>query len=61
GQEINIYADNVKEKYREIVINYFKDLKNKCLQYQIDYVPLDIHSGFYEVLTNYLVRRRKFL
>ncbi|MGY0407855.1 MAG: DUF58 domain-containing protein [Polaribacter sp.] len=61
GQEINIYADNVKEKYREFVINYFKDLKNKCLQYQIDYVPLDIHSGFYEVLTNYLVRRRKFL
>jgi len=59
GEEINIYPENVKEKYREIVENYFKDLKNKCLQYQIDYVPVDINAGFNDVLTKYLISRKK--
>ena len=58
-EEINVYAENVKEKYREIVGNYFKDLKNKCLQYQIDYVPVDINAGFNDVLTKYLISRKK--
>jgi uncharacterized protein (DUF58 family) len=61
GEEINIYAENVKEKYKEIVSNYFKDLKNKCLQYKIDYVPIDINLGFREVLTTYLISRKNFL
>jgi uncharacterized protein (DUF58 family) len=61
GEEINIYAENAKEKYKEIVSNYFKDLKNKCLQYKIDYVPVDINLGFREVLTTYLISRKNFL
>jgi uncharacterized protein (DUF58 family) len=61
GEEINLYTENVKEKYTEIVLDYFKDLKNKCLQYKIDYVPVDINLGFKEVLTTYLISRRKFL
>ncbi|WP_439129877.1 DUF58 domain-containing protein [Polaribacter sp.] len=59
GEAINIYAENVREKYKEIVENYFKDLKNKCLQYQIDYVPVDINAGFNDVLTKYLISRKK--
>lgn len=59
GEEINIYAENVRGKYKEIVENYFKDLKNKCLQYQIDYVPVDINAGFNDVLTKYLISRKK--
>ncbi|WP_438989256.1 DUF58 domain-containing protein [Polaribacter sp.] len=59
GEEINVYAENVKERYREIAENYFKDLKNKCLQYQIDYVPVDINAGFNDVLTKYLISRKK--
>ena len=61
GEEVNVYAENVQEKYNEIVENYFKELKNKCLQYKIDYVPVDIHLGFNQVLTNYLVKRKIFL
>ena len=61
GEEINIYAENVQEKYKYLVENYFKELKNKCLQYKIDYVPVDIHLGFNEVLINYLIKRKIFL
>ncbi len=61
GEEINIYTQNIQEKYTLLVQSYFKELKTKCLQYKIDYVPVDINRGFNEVLTTYLVSRRKFL
>jgi len=59
GQEINVFAENVQEKYQELVNEYFKNLKNKCLQYKIDYVPVDINKGFNDVLTAYLISRKK--
>ena len=59
GEEINVYAENIQEKYTEFVSDYFKALKNKCLQYKIDYVPVDINQGFNAVLTSYLIKRKK--
>ncbi|WP_158838769.1 DUF58 domain-containing protein [Polaribacter sp. L3A8] len=59
GEEINVYAENVREKYKELVEVYFNELKNKCLQYKIDYVPVDIHKGYNAVLTAYLISRKK--
>lgn len=59
GAEINVYAENIQQKYKELMSNYFKELKNKCLQYQIDYVPVNIHQGYNDVLTAYLVSRKK--
>jgi len=59
GSEINIYAENIQKKYTELVSTYFKELKNKCLQYQIDYVPVDIKEGFHKILTSYLINRKK--
>ena len=61
GEEINIYVENVQEKYKDLTEKYFKELKNKCLQYKIDYVAVDIHLGFNQVLTNYLIKRKIFL
>ena len=60
GEEINVFAENVQQKYSELATNYFKELKNKCLQYKIDYVPVDIHKGFNEILTSYLLQRKNF-
>ncbi|PQJ69430.1 DUF58 domain-containing protein [Polaribacter butkevichii] len=59
GEEINVYAENVREKYKELVDTYFNELKNKCLQYKIDYVPVDIHTGYNAILTAYLISRKK--
>ena len=58
GEEINVHAENVQEKYKELVAIYFKELKNKCLQYKIDYVPVDIHQGYNDVLTAYIISRK---
>lgn len=61
GEEINLFAQNIQEKYKEMVNSYFKELKNKCLQYKIDYVPVDVKQGFYQVLTSYFLSRQKML
>ncbi len=61
GEQINLFASNVRESYKLKVEGYFKNLKYKCMQYKIDYVPVDIHEGFDQVLTTYMVRRSKFL
>lgn len=60
GEEINVYAENVKEKYAKLTADFFNDLKYSCLQSKIDYVPLDILNGFNDVLTTYLIQRKKF-
>ncbi len=61
GEYINLYADSIKENYKVAIENYFNTLKMKCMQYKIDYVPVDINKGFESVLTTYLISRKRFL
>jgi len=61
GEHINLYAKNVQEKYQLQVKQYFNDLKLKCVQYKIDYVPVDIRKGFNQILISYLRRRNLVL
>lgn len=61
GEQINLYASSVQKKYKEEVSEYFNSLKLKCMQYKIDYVPVDINKGFDQILISYLISRRIFL
>tara|TARA_R110001583_G_scaffold41751_3_gene132624 strand:+ start:3126 stop:4049 length:924 start_codon:yes stop_codon:yes gene_type:complete len=61
GEEINLYASSVQKQYKVEVENYFNDLKLKCMQYKINYVPVDINKGFHQVLISYLISRKKKL
>jgi uncharacterized protein (DUF58 family) len=61
GDFVNLYADQVKENYEKAVLNYFEELKMKCLQYKIKYVAADINQPFDAVLTSYMVAREKFI
>jgi len=61
GETVNLFADNIKENYTKLVDSYFKELKNKCLQYKISYVPVDIQQGVYQVLTSYFLSRQKMM
>lgn len=61
GEEIKLYSDAVQKKYKEKVAEYFNHLNLKCLQYKIDYVPVDINKGFDQILISYLISRRKIL
>lgn len=61
GETINLYASSLREKYKNEVEKYFKELKLKCMKYKIDYVPVDIRKGFDQVLISYLISRKSFL
>ncbi len=60
-ESINLYADHIKENYTKAVKTYFQNLKLKCMQYRIDYVPVDVKQDLYEVLSAYLLKRNKML
>ncbi len=60
GEQINLFAESVKESYQNQVKKYFKELKLKCMQYKIDYVPVDINEGYEKVLTTYFISRNRF-
>lgn len=61
GEQINLFASNIKESYLKNVKNYFNELKLKCMQYKIDYVPVDITKGYNQILQTYFISRNNFL
>ncbi|GAA3774338.1 DUF58 domain-containing protein [Corallibacter vietnamensis] len=61
GDYINVYADTIKDQYKEAVTAYFEALRLKCGQYQIKYVEADLRKGFDNVLTTYMIERKKFV
>ena len=60
GEEINIFADNIKEAYENQVSNYFKNVAITCAQNKIKYVPVSVGANFEKILTTYLVEKQSF-
>ncbi len=60
GEHINLYAENIRDNYKEAVRTYFETIKLKCGQYRIKYVEADINKKFDNILTTYMVERQKF-
>lgn len=56
---IKIMNSQVRDEYVNITKKYFDEIKVKCLQYGIDFVDADINKPFNEVLSNYLLKRKK--
>ena len=61
GDNISLYADNIRVNYKEAVRNYFKELKLKCGHYKVKYVEADINAGFNNILSTYMIERQKFV
>lgn len=60
GEQIDLFSDTIKDAYQKEVKAYFKELKLRCLRYQIKYVPVDIQQGFDKILSTFLIERKKF-
>ena len=57
---IDLYADTIKENYKEQVTKYIEALKLKCAQYKIKYIEVDVQSNFTNVLNTFMTERQKF-
>ena len=60
GEEIDIFADNVRDAYEKQVDAYFKRLAMTCAQNRIKYVPVAVGDSFEKILTTYLVEKQMF-
>lgn len=61
GDKVKLQSSEVKELYAEKMEEYRTTIKNKCLQYHIDYIDADIKKGFYPILNSYLLKRNKMM
>lgn len=60
GEQVNLFAENVKEEYEKQVDRYFKKIANTCMQYKIKYVPVSVDEKFEKILMTYLAEKQKF-
>ena len=60
GEEINVFAENIKEVYESNVNEYFKALAMTCAQNKIKYVPVAVEENFEKILTTYLIEKQSF-
>lgn len=59
GKEMKLNPSQIKEKYKEALTRFHNELKLKCMQYQIDFVPADIRTGFENILLSFFRKRAK--
>ena len=57
GDQVQLYADQVKDDYQKAVKSYFKALSLKCAQYKINYQQVDINQGFDQILRSFLAEK----
>jgi len=59
GEKLKLHPAQMKEHYQHAALAYFKDIENKCRQYRIDFMQLDIEEPLAAVLQKYLIKRQK--
>lgn len=60
GEEVAVFADNVKQEYEKQVESYFKKLALTCAQNRIKYIPVSVGESFEKILMTYLVEKQNF-
>jgi uncharacterized protein (DUF58 family) len=60
GEEVAVFADNVKEEYEKEIESYFKKLALTCAQNRIKYIPVSVDESFEKFLMTYLVEKQNF-
>ena len=59
GDELKLSPSQIRVAYTKSLSSYFKDLKNTCLNYRVDFETADINKGFEDILLTYLLKRQK--
>jgi uncharacterized protein (DUF58 family) len=60
GEEVNLFAENVKKEYEKLAESYFDKVANTCALYKIKYVPVSVDEKFEKIMTTYLIEKQKF-
>ncbi len=59
GETVRLNPGDLKGDYVKRMKEYFNNLRLKCMQYKIDFVPADINKGYEDIMKSMLVKRSK--
>ncbi len=59
GQQLRLQPEEVAADYRRQMTALFSALRQRAMQYRIDYVPVDVAQGFHQILLPFLLKRSK--
>ncbi len=60
GEQVNLFAENIKNDYEKLVQDYFDKVANTCALYKIRYIPVSVDEKFEKILMTYLAEKQKF-
>jgi len=61
GERVKLQPQHIKEQYISQMANFRKIVENRCHQYQVDYVPVDLSQPVDQVLYSFLLKRNKMM
>lgn len=61
GEKVRLQPQQVKDEYLERMDEFREMVQNRCHQYKIDYVPVDLSQPVEQVLNAFLLKRNKLL
>lgn len=59
GKEVKAYPSEVREEYLKQTQSFYKELKLRCAQYEIEFIEADINRGFAQILQPFLIKRAR--
>lgn len=61
GERIKLQPQQIKDQYISQIANFRQSVENRCHQYQVDYVPVDLSAPVDQVLYGFLLKRNKMM
>lgn len=61
GEKLILNPAEIREEYRERTAQFEKEIKTRCMQYKIDFYPIDVSRDFHQVLLPFYVKRMKMI
>lgn len=59
GEKIRLQPSEFKERYTTEINRYFNEIKMRCADFGVDFMPADINKGYNNILLTYLLKRQK--
>jgi len=59
GEKIEVHPNQIRSQYQQAMRTYNAEFKQKCYEFNIDFIEVDIAQSYDKILTDYLLKRRK--
>lgn len=59
GHQLKLQPNEIADAYHRQMTEMFATLRQRAMQYRIDYVPVDIAQGFHQIILPFLLKRSK--